>query len=125
MKVNLLGGVQGLWLVTGAAGFIGSNLVETLLLAGQQVRAIDNFATGHRQNLDAVLRSLPTAYAANFTLVEGDITDSAVCMQAMKGVRRVVHLAALGSVPRSLDNPINTNAANITGFLNILDAARR
>lgn len=110
--------------MTGAAGFIGSNLVETLLLAGQQVRAIDNFATGHRRNLDAVRQSVDQAAWRGFELIEGDIRDPDLCRRVMKNVDHVLHQAALGSVPRSLADPLTTNDVNISGFLNVLDAAR-
>lgn len=113
------------WLVTGAAGFIGSNLVETLLRHGQHVRGLDNFATGYQRNLDEV-RSLVGGVAwTRFDMVEGDIRDAATCDAAVAGVDYVLHQAALGSVPRSIADPATTNAANITGFLNMLDAARR
>lgn len=114
-----------LWVVTGAAGFIGSNLAETLLLAGQRVRAIDNFATGHRRNLNAIRQSVSEEDWARFEFVEGDIRDAALCRQMMVGANHVLHQAALGSVPRSLADPITTNDVNISGFLNILDAARQ
>lgn len=113
-----------LWVVTGAAGFIGSNLVETLLLAGQRVRAIDNFATGHRRNLDAICKNVSEADWARFEFIEGDIRDAALCRQLTTGADHVLHQAALGSVPRSLADPITTNDVNISGFLNVLDAAR-
>ena len=113
------------WLVTGAAGFIGSNLVEALLAAGQRVVGFDNFATGHRRNLAEVERNLPDEYARKFQLIEGDIRDRAACEEAMRGVDYVLHQAALGSVPRSLDDPLTSHDVNVTGFLNVLDAARR
>ncbi len=113
------------WLVTGAAGFIGSNLVETLLRNGQQVRGLDNFATGHQRNLDEVRALVGEAAWARFELVRGDIIDAQTCAAAVTGVDHILHQAALGSVPRSIADPAATNAANITGFLNILDAARR
>ena len=112
------------WLVTGAAGFIGSNLVEALLTLDQQVVALDNFATGHRRNLDEVVASVGPERAARLRFIEGDITRQADCAAACDGVDYVLHQAALGSVPRSLDNPVATNAANIDGFLNMLVAAR-
>jgi len=112
------------WLVTGAAGFIGSNLVETLLALDQTVVGLDNFATGHRHNLEELLASVGAERAARFTLIEGDITRLDDCRQACEGVDFVLHQAALGSVPRSLENPIATNAANIDGFVNMLVAAR-
>jgi len=112
------------WLVTGAAGFIGSNLVEVLLQANQQVVGLDNFATGHQRNLDEVRTSVGENKFNNFTFIRGDIRDLDTCQSACKGVDFVLHQAALGSVPRSLQNPINTNEANIVGFLNMLVAAR-
>lgn len=112
------------WLVTGAAGFIGSNLVETLLRNGQFVRGFDNFATGHQHNLDAVRGIVGESAWSNFEFVEGDIRDSARCARAVAGVDHVLHQAALGSVPRSIADPATSNAVNISGFLNMLDAAR-
>jgi UDP-N-acetylglucosamine/UDP-N-acetylgalactosamine 4-epimerase len=112
------------WLVTGAAGFIGSNLVETLLDLDQHVVGLDNFATGHARNLDEVLAAVGAERASRFTMIEGDITRAADCARACDGIDFVLHEAALGSVPRSLENPVATNAANIDGFLNMLVAAR-
>lgn len=117
------------WLVTGVAGFIGSNLLETLLKLDQRVVGLDNFATGHQRNLDEV-RSLVTADQwSRFQFVVGDIREPDDCRKAMRfgnvhAVDHVLHQAALGSVPRSLADPIATNAANVTGFLNMLVAAR-
>ncbi len=112
------------WLVTGAAGFIGSHLTETLLTLGQRVVGLDNFATGHRHNLAAVQASVGEAGWARMRFIEGDIRNLADCQAACAGVQVVLHQAALGSVPRSIADPITTNAANITGFLNMLVAAR-
>ena len=112
------------WLVTGAAGFIGSNLVETLLMLDQHVIGLDNFATGHRRNLDELLAGVGPGRAARFAFIEGDITRLDDCHRACAGVDFVLHQAALGSVPRSIENPIATNAANVDGFLNMLVAAR-
>ena len=112
------------WLVTGAAGFIGSNLVEALLRLDQEVVGLDNYATGHRRNVDEVLRDVGSERAGRFTMIEGDITVPADCARACDGVAYVLHEAALGSVPRSLENPVATNAANVDGFLNMLVAAR-
>lgn len=112
------------WLVTGAAGFIGSNLVETLLKLQQTVVGLDNFSTGHQHNLDAIKNSVSKDQWNNFTFYKGDICDYDTCVSAIKGVHYVLHQAALGSVPRSIANPINTNASNVTGFLNMLDAAK-
>lgn len=105
-------------LVTGGAGFIGSNLVEDLLNCGNEVICLDNFSTGFRSNIEPFLTN------DKFTLIEGDICDLETCHQATKGVDIVLHQAALGSVPRSLNNPIATNQVNIDGFLNMLVAAR-
>lgn len=115
----------GAWLVTGAAGFIGSNLVEALLRLGQRVRALDNFATGHRHNLDEVCDQVGEDAWSRFELVEGDIRDPATCRAACRGMSYVLHQAALGSVPRSIDDPLTTNEVNVSGFVNMLDAARR
>ena len=112
------------WLVTGAAGFIGSNLVEALLKLNQRVTGLDNFATGHQRNLDQVRDLVSPAQWANFTFVKGDIRALADCARACEGVDYVLHQAALGSVSRSIENPIGTNETNITGFLNMLVAAR-
>ena len=112
------------WLVTGVAGFIGSNLLETLLKLDQRVVGLDNFATGHQRNLDEVQTLVAPAQWANFNFIRGDIRELADCQRACDGIDYVLHQAALGSVPRSLADPITTNAANITGFLNMLVAAR-
>lgn len=112
------------WLITGVAGFIGSNLLETLLKLNQNVVGLDNFATGHQHNLDEVQSLVKPEQWANFKFYEGDIRNFADCQQACAGVDYVLHEAALGSVPRSIADPITTNAANITGFLNMLTAAR-
>jgi len=112
------------WLVTGVAGFIGSNLLETLLKLNQKVVGLDNFATGHQHNLDEVQGLVSTAQWANFRFIEGDIRNITDCQNACTSVDYVLHEAALGSVPRSIADPILTNSANITGFLNMLVAAR-
>jgi UDP-N-acetylglucosamine 4-epimerase len=112
------------WLVTGAAGFIGSNLVEALLLLDQRVAGLDNFATGHEKNLAQVQASVGEARWKNFSFTRGDIRDLITCHAACKGVDYVLHQAALGSVPRSLEDPLSTHAVNNTGFLNMLVAAR-
>jgi hypothetical protein len=112
------------WLVTGAAGFIGSNLVETLLKLDQRVVGLDNFATGHRRNLSEVQGLVSPEQWARFTFIEGDIRSLDDCRAACAGVDHVLHQAALGSVPRSLEDPVTSNAANVTGFLNMLVAAR-
>jgi UDP-N-acetylglucosamine 4-epimerase len=112
------------WLVTGSAGFIGSHLLESLLALGQQVVSLDNFATGHRRNLDEVQERVGTEAWARHRFIEGDITNLATCQAACDGAEFVLHQAALGSVPRSLAEPLATHAANATGFLNMLVAAR-
>ena len=112
------------WLITGVAGFIGSNLLEALLKLGQRVVGLDNFATGHQRNLDEVQSLVSRAQWDKFKFIAGDIRNVEDCQQACQGVDYVLHQAALGSVPRSLEDPITTNAANITGFLNMLVAAR-
>ena len=112
------------WLVTGVAGFIGSNLLETLLKLNQNVVGLDNFATGHQYNLDEVQSLVPAEQWANFKFIEGDIRQFETCQKACAGVDYVLHEAALGSVPRSIADPITTNDTNISGFLNMLTAAR-
>lgn len=112
------------WLVTGVAGFIGSNLLEALLKLDQRVVGLDNFATGHKQNLEQVRALVSEVQWARFTFMDGDIRNLDDCRKACSGAEFVLHQAALGSVPRSLENPIATNATNIDGFLNILVAAR-
>ncbi len=116
--------VSGRWLVTGAAGFIGSNLVEALLAAGQQVIGLDNFATGHRGNLDEVRSAVGDTRWSGFELIEADIRDRDACARAVDGVEIVLHQAALGSVPRSMADPLTSHDVNVTGFVNLLDAAR-
>ncbi|MGG1946439.1 SDR family oxidoreductase [Trinickia sp. NRRL B-1857] len=123
---------RGTWLVTGCAGFVGSNLLETLLRLGQRVVGLDNFATGHQRNLDEVQALVAPEQWANFTFIRGDIQNLDDCRRAMTwasageehGVDYVLHQAALGSVPRSIEDPIRTNANNIDGFLNMLVASR-
>ncbi|MBP8232831.1 MAG: SDR family oxidoreductase [Rhizorhabdus sp.] len=112
------------WLVTGAAGFIGSHLVETLLRAGHHVRGLDNFATGHRHNLDDIRARVGEAAWANFSFIEGDIRDRPTCAAVVEGIDHVLHQAALGSVPRSIADPLTTHDVNATGFANMIDAAR-
>lgn len=130
---------QNTWLVTGVAGFIGSNLLEALLKLNQRVVGLDNFSTGYQHNLDEVKTLVTPEQWANFNFIEGDIRDMATCRQAMRfspsplagegqgegvSVDYVLHQAALGSVPRSIEDPITTNQNNIDGFLNMLVAAR-
>jgi UDP-N-acetylglucosamine 4-epimerase len=112
------------WLITGVAGFIGSNLLETLLKLDQRVTGLDNFATGHPHNLEEVRSLVSPEQWARFKFIEGDIRDLSSCHRACEGANIVLHQAALGSVPRSIEDPITTNAANITGFLNMLVASR-
>ena len=113
------------WLVTGAAGFIGSNLVEALLRLDQQVVGLDNFATGHQRNIDELLGSVIPEQAARFRFITGDIRDLKTCESACAHVDIVLHQAALGSVPRSLADPLTSHEVNVTGFVNMLEAARR
>jgi UDP-N-acetylglucosamine 4-epimerase len=112
------------WLITGVAGFIGSNLLETLLMLDQKVVGLDNFATGFQHNLDEVQGLVSDNQWQNFTFIEGDIRNLDDCHAACVGVDYVLHQAALGSVPRSIADPINTNDTNISGFLNMMVAAR-
>jgi UDP-N-acetylglucosamine 4-epimerase len=112
------------WLVTGVAGFIGSNLLEELLLQGQSVVGMDNLSTGHMSNLMDVKQNVPREQWARFRFIEADICDFEACQNACKGVDYVLHQAALGSVPRSIVDPITSHLSNVTGFLNILTAAR-
>jgi UDP-N-acetylglucosamine 4-epimerase len=111
------------WAVTGVAGFIGSNLLETLLNLDQRVVGLDNFAPGYQRNLDEVKALVETSQWERFKLIEGDIRALDDCLRACDGVDYVLRQAALGSVPRSIEDPITTNAANVTGFVNILVAA--
>ncbi|MFD2754732.1 NAD-dependent epimerase/dehydratase family protein [Comamonas terrae] len=115
---------QATWLVTGVAGFIGSNLLEHLLKLNQRVVGLDNFATGHQHNLDEVQSLVSEQQWKNFNFIEGDIRALTDCQRACMGVDYVLHQAALGSVPRSINDPITTNFTNIGGFLNMLVAAR-
>ena len=112
------------WLVTGVAGFIGSNLLEALLQLDQRVVGLDNFATGHQHNLDQVEARVTREQWANFRFIRGDIRNADDCHRACASVDYVLHQAALGSVPRSLEDPVTTNSVNIDGFLNMLVAAR-
>jgi UDP-N-acetylglucosamine/UDP-N-acetylgalactosamine 4-epimerase len=110
------------WLVTGAAGFIGSNLVECLLDAGQDVVGLDNFSTGYQRNVDEATEG---AGSMRLKMVSADIRDRAACAATVEGVEIVLHQAALGSVPRSLVDPLASHDTNVTGFLNMLEAARQ
>jgi UDP-N-acetylglucosamine 4-epimerase len=115
---------QHTWLITGVAGFIGSNLLESLLQLNQKVVGLDNFSTGHQRNLDEVQSIVTPAQWQKFRFMQTDICNLASCQKACTGVDFVLHQAALGSVPRSVEDPITTNASNVTGFLNMLVAAR-
>lgn len=112
------------WLVTGSAGFIGSHLTATLLELDQRVVGLDNFATGHRRNIDDVRSAVGSSAWRRHTFIEDDIADAAACARACEGIDVVLHQAALGSVPRSIEDPLRTHTANATGFLNMLIAAR-
>jgi UDP-N-acetylglucosamine 4-epimerase len=112
------------WLITGVAGFIGSNLLEALLKLDQRVVGLDNFITGHQHNLDEVQSLVAPKQWSNFRFIKADIRELAACHDACAGVDYVLHQAALGSVPRSIQDPIATNQSNIDGFLNMLVAAR-
>lgn len=119
---------QKTWLITGVAGFIGSNLLEKLLILNQKIIGLDNFDTGHNSNLDEAIRDANyftgEDLSGNFSFINGDIREINDCKRACKGVDYVLHQAALGSVPRSIEDPINTNKANIDGFLNMLVASK-
>jgi len=123
---------QYTWLVTGVAGFIGSNLLEKLLVLNQKVVGFDNFETGYQHNIDQAIADARAVIEAegnqlndaSFSLINGDIRDAAACKQACEGVDYVLHQAALGSVPRSIEDPARTNSANIDGYLNMLVAAK-
>jgi len=112
------------WLITGVAGFIGSNLLETLLKLDQTIVGLDSFITGHQYNLDEVQSEVTPAQWQRFTMIKGDIRNLEDCRRAVKDIDYVLHQAALGSVPRSIEDPITTNQANLDGFLNMLVAAR-
>jgi len=122
--VESLQSEQLTWLVTGVAGFIGSNLAEFLLGHNQKVVGLDNFSTGFQSNLDDLLASVGREAAGNFRFIEGDIADLSTCRKACEGVDIVLHQAALGSVPRSIADPVTSNLSNITGFLHMLTAAK-
>ena len=119
---------QNIWLITGVAGFIGSNLLEKLLILNQKVVGLDNFDTGHQHNIDQAIEDAEKVTGkklrSNFSFIEGDIRELEDCKKACNGVNYVLHQAALGSVPRSIEDPINTNRANIDGYLNILVASK-
>jgi len=112
------------WLVTGVAGFIGSNLLQALLEAGQRVRGLDNFSTGYQANLDEVRAAVAPGAWARFTFIQGDIRSLEDCRLACEGAQVVLHQAALGSVPRSIADPLGAHESNVDGFVNMLVAAR-
>jgi UDP-N-acetylglucosamine 4-epimerase len=112
------------WLITGVAGFIGSNILECLLKLNQTVVGLDNFSTGHQKNLKDVKRHVSEEQWNRFNFINGDIRNIDDCRHVVSGVDYVLHQAALGSVPRSIENPLNSNSANISGFLNMLEASR-
>jgi len=113
-----------IWLITGVAGFIGSNLLEFLLSKNQKVIGLDNFSTGREKNLLSVKEAVGQSFLNNFTFIEGDIADAITCKNACRNVDIVLHQAALGSVPRSIKDPIGSTKANILGFVNMLEGAR-
>ncbi|MDC0470409.1 NAD-dependent epimerase/dehydratase family protein [Candidatus Pseudothioglobus singularis] len=119
---------QSTWLITGVAGFIGSNLLEKLLILNQKIVGIDNFDTGNKSNIDQAIKDSEKAtgksLSSNFNFINGDIRELKDCQKACNGIDYVLHQAALGSVPRSIEDPINTNRANIDGFLNMLVASK-
>jgi UDP-N-acetylglucosamine/UDP-N-acetylgalactosamine 4-epimerase len=121
---NLLHNEKKNWIVTGVAGFIGSNLLEYLLRHDQVVVGLDNFSTGHQRNLDDVKEHVSSQQWASFRSIDGDIRDIETCRAACEGVEIVLHQAALGSVPRSIEDPVRTNQSNIDCFLNMLIATR-
>ncbi|MBI1178556.1 NAD-dependent epimerase/dehydratase family protein [bacterium] len=116
--------IGGTWLVTGGAGFIGSNLLEFLLRHGQSVRVLDNLATGHQRNLDDVRQLVGETAWTRCQFIHGDLTDITACQEAVRDVHFILHQGALGSVPRSLKDPLASHAANVTGTLNLLQTAR-
>lgn len=113
-----------IWCITGVSGFIGSNILEELLNLDQKVIGLDNFSTGHQRNLDEVLENVDQNQRKNFKFIKGDISNYNDCINACKNVNYVLHQAAIGSVPRSIEDPITTNQANINGFVNIINAAK-
>lgn len=112
------------WLVTGVAGFIGSNILERLLLLDQHVVGLDNFSTGHKSNLESVRQLVSPEQWSKFTFFDGDISSIDDCRRSCANINYVLHQAAVGSVPRSIEDPISTNISNVDGFLNMLVAAR-
>ena len=112
------------WLITGVAGFIGSNLLETLLVHNQKVVGIDNFVTGSKKNLELIKKKIGPNKWNNFKFIRGNIEHEEICKQGCKNIDFVLHQAAIGSVPRSIKDPITTNKSNVTGFLNLITAAK-
>tara|TARA_B100000029_G_scaffold273909_1_gene268672 strand:+ start:576 stop:1616 length:1041 start_codon:yes stop_codon:yes gene_type:complete len=112
------------WLITGVAGFIGSNILRELLDLNQTVVGLDNFSTGHKRNLEEIKKNISVDKWKNFNFIEGDITDFNICKRSTKNIDFTLHQAALGSVPRSIKDPINTNKSNIEGFLNMIYASK-
>lgn len=112
------------WLVTGGAGFIGSHIVERLLLQGQRVTVLDNLSTGHQRNLDSVIAACGAEARNRLHLVEGDLMDPDACRHACAGAHYVLHLAALGSVPLSMEQPLKNHETNVSGMVHLLEAAR-
>lgn len=125
LACDTLRAAPAVWLITGVAGFIGSNLLEALLKLDQKVVGMDNFSTGRARNLEEVRVRVSEQQWRAFRFHEGDIRDEAACQRAVTGVDYILHQAALGSVPRSLEDPISTHQVNIDGFLNMLDLARK
>src|SRR4051794_32080799 len=123
-KRAALTGFEKHWVITGVAGFIGSHLLEALLFLDQRVTGVDNFATGHRRYLDDVELSVGKNRWSRFSLMEGDVRDLSICRDAVTGADYVLHQAALGSVPRSILDPIASHDANVDGFLNMMMASR-
>jgi UDP-N-acetylglucosamine 4-epimerase len=121
---QILTGPRRTWTVTGAAGFIGSHLVEALIAAGQDVVGVDDFATGSRDNIQLLDELSRAKRQGSFRFIEGSIEDPAVCRAACDGAQLVLHQAALGSIPRSIEDPVRTHSVNVTGTLNMLVAAR-
>lgn len=122
--LNTLQTDQKTWLVTGTAGFIGSNLAEFLLAHNQLVIGLDNFSTGYRKNLDQIAETVGNQAYKNFTFIEGDVSSLETCQSACQNVDIILHQAALGSIPRSIADPIASNLSNVTGFLTLLTAAK-
>ena len=123
-ELTILQEDQKTWLVTGVAGFIGSNIAEFLLANNQKVVGLDNFSTGYQKNIDQISESSEMQVKENFHFIDGDISDGNICQQACKNVDIILHQAALDSVPRSIADPVTSNQSNVTGFLNILTAAK-